>query len=228
MHTAIFITKMKVTAVVPVYNEEKTIKNVLEVLTSSDRINEIIVINGGSTDRTPHIINKFKSNKKLKIRIMNLKHPNGKGDAVRIGTKNIKSEILLFFDADLIGLKKEHIDKLLEPVVNEGAAMVIGLRDKGNLIGNMLMPYFPLTGGERAILTKVFMEIRKCPLIEGWGLESVMNDYCKKKKLKIFKVKLDGMNHIGLQTKKYGLMAFLKEIYDVVLIKIKLFGVKYN
>jgi len=222
LHTAIFLTKMKVTAIVPVYNEEKTVGNVLKVLTSSDKINEIIVVNGGSTDSTSEIINKFK------VKIINLKHPNGKGDAVRIGTKNIKSEILLFFDADLIGLKKEHIDKLLEHVVNEGAAMVIGLRDKNNIIGNMIMPYFPLTGGERAILTKVFMEIRKCPLIEGWGLESVMNDYCKKKKLKIFKVKLDGMNHIGLQTKKYGLMAFLKEIYDVILTRIKLFGVKYD
>ncbi|MBS3114627.1 glycosyltransferase [Candidatus Woesearchaeota archaeon] len=214
--------KMRVTAVVPVHNEEKTINNVLEVLTSSYRINEVIVINGGSTDGTSKIIKKFK------VKIINLKHPNGKGDAVRIGTKNIKSKILLFFDADLIGLKKEHIDKLLEPVVNEGAAMVIGLRDKGNFIGDMIMPYFPLTGGERAILTKVFMEIRKCPLIEGWGLESVMNDYCKKKKLKVIKIKLDGMNHIGLQTKKYGLMAFLKEIHDVVLTKIKLLGIKYD
>ena len=228
MHTVIFITKMKVTAVVPVYNEEKTIKNVLEVLTSSGKINEVIVINGGSTDSTPKIIHKFKNNRKPRVKIINLKHPNGKGDAVRIGTKNVKSEILLFFDADLIGLKKEHIDKLLEPVINGGAVMVIGLRDKNSIIGNMIMPYFPLTGGERVILTKVFMEIRKNPLIEGWGLESVMNDYCKKKKLNIVKIKLDGMNHTGLQTKKYGLMAFLKEIYDVVLTKIKLLGVKYD
>ena len=111
---------MKVTAVVPVYNEEKTVGNVLEVLTSSDKINEIILVNGGSTDSTPKIIYKFKINRKPRVKIINLKHPNGKGDAVRIGTKNIKSEILLFFDADLIGLKKEHIDKLLETVVNEG------------------------------------------------------------------------------------------------------------
>ncbi len=213
---------MKVTAVVPVYNEEKTIRNVLNVLTSSDRINKIIVVDSGSTDKTPNIIKQFK------VKIVTLKKPKGKGYAVRIGTEDIKSDIILFCDADLIGLRKEHIDKLLEPIFKEDAAMVIGLRDKGNFIANMIMPYFPLTGGERAILTKVFMKIRKNPLIEGWGLESVMNDYCKKKNLKVIKVKLDGMNHIGLQTKKYGLMAFLREIYDVVLTKIKLLGVKYD
>lgn len=213
---------MKVTAVVPVYNEEKTVKNVLEILISSDKINDIIVIDGGSTDRTKKIIKQFN------VKIIMLEKPIGKGGAVRIGTKNIKSSIILFFDADLIGLKKEHIGKLLEPVLNQGAAMVIGLRDKGSVIGNMIMPYFPLTGGERAILTKVFMEIRKSPLIEGWGLESVMNDYCKKKNLKVAKVRLDGMDHIGIQTKKYGLTAFLKEIYDVILTKIKLLGVRYD
>lgn len=213
---------MKVTAVVPVYNEEKTVKSVLEALVSSNKINKLIVVDSGSTDNTPNIIKKFK------VKIVTLKKPKGKGYAIKVGTNNISTEVILFFDADLIGLKKEHVDKLLEPVIDEGAAMVIGLRDKGNFIANTIMPYFPLTGGERAILTKEFMKIRKNPLIEGWGLESVMNDYCKKKKLKVVKVMLDGMDHIGLQTKKHGLLAFLKEIYDVVLTKIKLLPVKYD
>ena len=213
---------MKVTAVVPVYNEEKTVDGVLKTLTSSDKIDDIIVVDDGSTDNTPNIIRKFN------VKIVTLKKNTGKGNAVRFTTRNIKSNVILFIDGDLIGLKEEHLDKLLKPIVHEGAAMVIGLRDKGNVIANMIMPHFPLTGGERAILTKVFMEIRKNPLIEGWGLESVMNDYCKKKRLKVGKIKLDGMDHIGLQTKKYGIMAFLKEIYEVSLTKIRLFGVRYD
>lgn len=213
---------MKVTAVVPVYNEEKTIGNVLEVLTASDKIGEIIIVNGGSTDNTSKIIKKFK------VKIINLKHPSGKGDAVKVASAKLKSDIILTFDADLIGLRKEHVDKLLKPVLEKDAAMVIGLRDKKNFIGNMLMPYFPLTGGERAFAANVFIDIMRYPLIKGWGLESVMNDYCKKKKLKVAKVRLDGMDHIGVQTKKYGLMAFLKEIYDVALTKIKLLGVRYD
>ena len=75
--------------------------------------------------------------------------------------------MLLFFDADLLNLKKEHVEKLLNPVANGDVAMVIGSMDKGNFIANMIMPSFPLTGGQRAILTKVFMEVRKIPLIKG-------------------------------------------------------------
>ncbi len=216
---------MKVTAVVPVYNEEGTIKGVLDTLVSSKKINDIIVVDGGSTDNTRNILEKYRIKN---FKIIKLKKPEGKGQAVEIATKKIRSGIILFFDADLVGLKEAHVEKLLEPVLNEGAAMTIGLRDKGNTIGNMIMPYFPLTGGERAILAEVFSEIRKCPFIKGWGLESVMNDYCKKKKLKVAKVKLDGMDHIGLQTRKYGLRAFVKEIHDVIATKIKLFGVRYD
>lgn len=216
---------MKVTAIVPVYNEERTVKGVLNVLVPDGVIDKLIIVDGGSTDKTLTIINKFK---RKNIEIIRLKKAEGKGDAVKIATKNIKSDVILFFDADLIGLKKEHIRKLLDSIIKENAAMVIGLRDKGNIIGNMIMPYFPLVGGERAILTKVFMKIRKYPMIKGWGLESVMNDYCKKKKLKVAKVKLDGMDHIGLQTKKYGLKAWIKETYDVISTKIKLLGVKYD
>ena len=221
--------RMKVTAIVPAYNEERTIGNVLNALTSSNRINEIIVVNGASTDNTLKIIKKFLSNKSPKLKIINLKNrEGGKGMAVKIAAKHLKSDIVLLFDADLIGLRKEHIKQLLEPIANKQAAMVIGLRDKGNAISNMIMPYFPLTGGERAFASKVFQEIMKIPLIQGWGLEAVMNDYCRKKGLKVAKVKLNGMDHIGLQTKKFGLMAFVKEIYDVISTKAKLIGVRYD
>ncbi len=219
---------MKVTAVVPAYNEEKTVGNVLKALASTNRISEIVAINAGSTDNTLNIIKRFKSHKNPRVKIINMKKPEGKGNTVREGTKNIDADILLFFDADLIGLRREHIDKLLDPVLKEHAGMVIGLRDKSNVIANMIMPYFPLTGGERAMPKKYFIDIIKNSLIEGWGLESVMNDYCKKKRLKVVKVKLDGMNHIGLQTKKFGIIAFLKEIYYVIITKIRLLGVNYD
>ena len=220
---------MKVTAVIPVYNEEKTIGGVLNALTSSNKINEIIVVNGASTDTTPIIIRKFLKHKNPRIKVINLKNrEGGKGAAVKAAAKRIKSGVVMLFDADLIGLGKEHIEQLLEPIARGQAAMVIGLRDKGNAVSNMIMPYFPLTGGERAFVSKVFHQIMKTPLIEGWGLEAVMNDYCRKKKLKVAKVKMDGVDHIGLQTKKFGLMAFIKEIYDVVMTKVKLIGVKYG
>lgn len=216
---------MRITAIVPVYNEEKTIGNLLDILISHDKIEKIIVVNDGSTDNTQKIITRYKSKK---VRTISLKKNTGKGNAIRVGTRNIKSDIILFLDADLLRIKINDIDKLINPVLCGSAAMVIGLMDKRNVISYIIMPYFPLTGGQRAILTRVFMEIRKIPLIDGWGLESVMNDYCKKKKLKIVKIKLDNIDHVGMQHKKYGIFALLKQIYDVAMVRIKLLRLKYN
>jgi len=216
---------MKITAIVPVYNEEKTVKGVLGVLDLSPEIHDIVVIDDASYDRTPDIIKSLKINK---MKFIMLKKNIGKDNVIRKYAKNIRSDIVMLFDADLIGLEKHHIRKILKALIEERAGMVIGLRDKGNFIANLTMPYFPLTCGERAIRMDIFKEIIKLPFRERWGLEWVMNDYCKKKKLKIAKIKLEGVDHIGLQTKKYGIVAFLKETYDFILIRIKLLGVKYN
>ena len=216
---------MKVIAVVPVYNEEKTVKDVLEVLNLSKDIDKILVIDDGSIDKTPDIIKRLKTNKIEYIRL----HKNiGKDNVLRKYAKNINSEIVMIFDSDLIGFEKHHIENMLNALVEEKAGMVIGLRDKGNFLANLIMPYFPLTGGERALRTNIFKDIIKIHFRERWGLEWIMEDYLKKKKLKIAKIRLEGVDHIGLQTKKYGIMAFLNEIYSFILTKIRLFGVKYD
>ena len=132
---------MKVTAVVPVYNEEKTIKGVLEVLSSSKDIDEILVIDDGSTDKTPDIIKRLQANK---MEYIKLKRNIGKDNAIRKCAKNINSEIVMIFDSDLIGFEKHHIENMLNALVEEKAGMVIGLRDKGNFLANLIMPYFPL------------------------------------------------------------------------------------
>lgn len=212
---------MKTTAIVPVYNEEKTVEKILKILDSHSRINKIIVVDDCSTDDSLNIIKKFV------VKIISLDKNGGKGGAVKIASKFVTTELVLLLDADLIGLTHKHIDDLLDTAMDRRAAMVIGLKDQKNIISNLIMPYFPLTGGDRVLLTNVFKEIIKQKLIEGWGIEYVMNDYCKKKDLRVEKIKLKGLNHIGLQTKKYGLGVFIKQIYEVVMVRLKLFGVKY-
>lgn len=212
---------MKTTAIIPVHNEERTIGAVLNALVSNHRISSIIVVDDNSMDNTPEIVKKFK------VKMIRLNRRVGKGGAVEIGAKNVKSGIILLIDGDLVGLKKEHINKILDPFTRRNATMVVGLRDKGNFIVNMLMPYLPSIGGERAITAEAFNEILKNPLINEWGLESVMNDYCKKKKLKVIKVRLDGMDHLGVLNKKSKLTEFSKKVYSFIITRIKLLNTRH-
>ena len=212
--------KIKVTAVVPVYNEEKTIGNILKALTSSYKISNIIIINAGSTDRTRKIINKFK------VKILNLKYPIGKGGTIKKATKYINSDIVFMCDGDLHGFKEEHINQILEPLEKGYASMCIGIR-KNPIIGGYFIDKLILTGGERAVFTSIFKEVMKNPLIEGWGLESVLNYYCKKNDYKIITVNMKDVTHT-LRSKKKNWVSFLQEVFDVITIRIKLIFGKYN
>ena len=83
----------KLSIIVPVYNEEKTIKIVLESLKKLELINkikkEIIVVNDFSNDKTESILNDFiKENKEHKIIHLSHKKNLGKGAALNTGLKN--------------------------------------------------------------------------------------------------------------------------------------------
>ena len=117
---------MKITAIIPVFNEEKTIKSILNVINGSELINEIIVVDDASNDNS---LKKIKSVKSKKLKIISLKKNLGKSDAVKVAAKNLRTDILLFCDADLIYLREEHINQILSPLEDGKVAMSAGLRD---------------------------------------------------------------------------------------------------
>src|SRR5690554_7128186 len=115
---------MKVSALLPAYNEEKTIASVISVLKQSSKINEIVVIDDGSIDNT------FQKAKKCGARVIKLKKNQGKGAALQKGISEISADIILILDADLIGLKELHIDSLLGPVIEQQVDMTVGTFSK--------------------------------------------------------------------------------------------------
>ena len=76
----------KVTAIIPAYNEERTITDVLKIITGSPLIDETIVVNDGSTDKTVQVIKRLGFN----IRLLNNKENMGKGFALYQGSEGGK------------------------------------------------------------------------------------------------------------------------------------------
>lgn len=95
----------KTAAIVAALNEEKNIGNVLKVLLNSDVIDEVIVVDDGSTDKTADI----SRGEGAKVISLPKKGGSGKGNAMVQGVKNTDAEVVSFFDADLIGLTEDHI-----------------------------------------------------------------------------------------------------------------------
>tara|TARA_B100000315_G_C14512407_1_gene557599 strand:- start:670 stop:1368 length:699 start_codon:yes stop_codon:yes gene_type:complete len=120
---------MKVSVIVPLYNEEKTIVNILSKIQDEiiklDKFNfEIIVINDGSNDNSKKLL---EENPSLYNTLISLSDNRGKGFAIREGLKKVSGEIILIQDADLEYLPHNY-KNLLEPFKEYNADVVYGSR----------------------------------------------------------------------------------------------------
>ena len=121
-----FLINEKISILIPVYNEEKTIEEILNrVLKETEGWEkEIIVINDGSNDGTLKILEKFLG----KIILIKLKRNRGKGFALREGFKRAKGKIIITQDADLEYDPKDY-QKLLTPILEGKTKVVYGSRN---------------------------------------------------------------------------------------------------
>jgi glycosyltransferase involved in cell wall biosynthesis len=122
---------MKVSVIIPAYNEEKYIRKCLDsLLTQTYKDVEIIVIDDGSTDKTLKILRDYEK-KYENVKILTQKH-KGPGEARNLGAKEAKGEILALVDADM-EFDERYIEKLIEPII-EGKT--IGTAHTIEKIGN--------------------------------------------------------------------------------------------
>jgi len=121
---------MKLSIIIPVFNEEKTIREVvrkIQNLKLSGFDKEIIIVNDGSTDSSGSIIKELSNLKG--IFVINKEKNQGKGSAVRAGIEKSKGEYILIQDADL-EYHPNDIQKLLTPIKEKTAEVVYGTRLK--------------------------------------------------------------------------------------------------
>jgi glycosyltransferase involved in cell wall biosynthesis len=120
----------KLSIIIPVFNEEKTISEIIKRVTEVDILGiekQIIVVNDGSTDSTAKAL--LNVPKAANLKIINQVKNQGKGAAVRTGIKNASGDYILIQDADLEYNPKE-IEKLVRPVLAGKSKVVYGTRLK--------------------------------------------------------------------------------------------------
>lgn len=145
---------MEISVLIPVYNEQNTISNIIQKVLSLETEKEIIVIDDGSTDNTPEIIRRLLSeNRKIKA-IFHEKN-KGKGAAIRTGLKEATGDYIVIQDADL-ELDPYDIMKLVKSI-DEEFMVVYGSRFLNtqqvpfiNLIANKFLTFLTnfLYGGK--------------------------------------------------------------------------------
>lgn len=194
----------KVAAIVPAFNEEKNIASVLKILVSSEKLDEVIVVDDGSKDKTAEV------SEQLGAKVLRLEKNIGKARAMRRGVESTDANIIAFFDADLLGLNSFHVDSLVNPVLNDQVVMTEGVRDRWWGLPALLDKMFPIMFaicGERVIRREILMHIPE-KYIRNMTDGIVMNYYCRINALPVAFVPLNGLD-IVVKEKKVGILRAL-------------------
>jgi hypothetical protein len=116
--------------VMPVYNEERYLREVLDAVLAKDLAieKEVIIVESGSTDSSREIVESFAHHPD--VRVIYQDRPRGKGNAVREALDHARGTIVLIQDADF-EYDLDDYDALLEPIVQRRSSFVLGSRSLG-------------------------------------------------------------------------------------------------
>ncbi len=189
---------MKLSIIIPVYNEKKTLPKLLKKVENVKGINkEIIIVDDGSRDGTRDFLNKVKRKYKVIFHEKN----QGKGMAIRTGLKHATGDIVIIQDADLEYDPNDY-HKLIKPIVEGKAKVVYGSRRLQkqkeeyanigfyiggiglNFIANLLYPNLHIT--DEATCYKVF----KADVIKNLNLKCKRFEFCPEVTAKLAKRKI--------------------------------------
>jgi glycosyltransferase involved in cell wall biosynthesis len=181
------------TIIICSFNEEKTICDVVSACRLYNENSEIIVVDDGSEDNTGPLL--LELSKTVRFNYIKLPENKGKSYAMAVGIENASNDILLFFDADSTGIKREHFADILRPVMEDKADMVLG-HTAATFINLKLTPFKAFTG-ERVLRKTDILPILEEIRTMRFGIETYINLHFQTHGKRISYVYLEGLRTLN-------------------------------
>ena len=137
---------MKLTVIMPVYNERDTVEEVVNAVLATGRVHELLLVDDGSTDGTLALYPEMEK-RHAAVKVILHQKNQGQGGAIRTGISEATGDILIIQDADLEYDPRDYA-QILRPIEEGKAAVVYGSRFRGgpsktmffwNMVGNKFL-----------------------------------------------------------------------------------------
>lgn len=132
---------MKLSVIIPVYNEKDTVGKIIEKVMEVPVDKEIIVVDDGSTDSTKMVLREIIEKNKDVIKVIFKEKNEGKGAAIREGIKYVSGDVVVIQDADLEYDPMDFL-KMLKVMEEKNAKVVYGSRILGKNKKSSFLFYF--------------------------------------------------------------------------------------
>lgn len=193
----------QIAIIIPAFNEAERIADVLRAVKGASHIHEIIVVNDGSEDNTSAEARKVPG-----VKVIDMVKNVGKGGAMAAGVASTTAQIVAFVDADLVGLRAEHVDQIIRPLMRDECDMCFGVFRGGKIRSNAAMAVTPWLSGQRAMKRELFEAIPYIGELR-FGVEVAITNMARKKKARVKRVVLRGVSNC-FKEEKLGLVKGLQ------------------
>lgn len=218
MRTAGYEQK-RVSAVIPAYDEGRTIADVIATLEKHPLVGEVVVVSDGSTDDT------VEQARATSARVIAEPVNRGKAAAIERGVQAAVHDHILLLDADIKGLTPEMITRVVTPVLWGDFAMFVALRARRTYWLNRLLRFTPIIGGERA-LTRSLWNCVPSRYKRKFQIEIALNFFVKRRGERMGFALMPGLTQVIKERKRglwLGLYQRLSMCTDIVIIAFRLY-----
>lgn len=185
-----------VAVIIPAYNEGPRVASVVRAAVAARLPKRVVVVDDGSSDDT------VEAARAAGAHVLVLRPNRGKAGAMDAGVVAVCEDGICFLDADLVGLRPDHVDRLIEPWAHGEAKMVVGALTSGD--AGLSQAIVTVLSGQR-VLSRTAWAFAKLVepsmLTSRFGVEVALSVIANRYGWDVATVSLDGLGHTQKETK---------------------------